>query len=399
MGNNPLRGCCDRLKSIFNSSSETENHSKPQKLITLDKIDKISLNQEKTIYSSKNYLNFSYQYGEIIGSGPHGNVFESLCLENGEIVAIKKISCLPEFRKKIYLYLECKLMNLNHENLLKYIDIYQNNDNSFELNIVSRLISGCSLKEALNTFEKFEEKIVRIFCKEILQGLIYLSQQGIYHSNLKPNNILIEADGHIKISDFFTISKKLLSPERKNYGTNFTYKSPEIIIKQKKGIKADIWALGCIAIEMLTNKEVWSNDLKFITEKLKRKTGPDIPENLSSECFDFLSKCLEIDEEERLGPENLILHQFIQKEKEYEEKDKIFLRGLSVVGSPLKKKSKFPKKNLENNNEKINGEEVKDMKVLGEKVMEKSVIYTREQNELERKKYEAELLEMFNDIE
>jgi len=401
--NSALRLCCTRIKSCFTTNPD---QSGAHKLSTLERIenieksDPIALNREKShkasVQSQNFFLNFSYQPGLMIGSGPHGTVYEALCMETGEIVALKKVPCLVSERRKIYLYLEGKLMNLSHESLLRYVDIYESKENGTDLYIISRLISGCSLREALKNFPKFEETIVRIFCKEILSGLIYLKEAGIWHSNLNPNNVLIEASGKIKLSDFFTISKKLLEPRGRVSIIDFAYKSPEILLKQKKSIKGDVWALGCIVIEMVNSALTWPNDLKEITEKLKKNQGPEIPGNLSPECRDFLKKCLIIDESQRADPEELINHEFIMNEKETEEKDRIFIRGLSLYGSPLKKKSRFSiskgeKIAIEKNYE----EQSSPIKVIGGRSLEESV-NVKMKNELERKKYEAELLKMFN---
>ena len=229
--NSTFRGCCLRIKGSFTGENSSNLNPPPLKILNNDKLENVPLTREQAsreqVSSDPNslhtFLNCSYQRGDEIGSGPHGTVYEALCLENGEILATKKIMCIAEERRKIYLYLEGKLMNLNHENLMKYIDIYESVENPNDLYIISRLISGCSLREALKKFPQFEEKIVRVFCKEILSGLEYLNKHKIYHSNLKPNNIMIEANGHIKLNDFFTISKKLLIHTDKTSQINFTY--------------------------------------------------------------------------------------------------------------------------------------------------------------------------------
>ena len=409
MGNQSsnMRTCCHRLKSyISTQGTSTDLQLQPEhssnKLVSLDTLN--HLTREKALGPNVlgTFLNFTYQKGQEIGSGPHGTVYEALCSENGEIVAEKKIICVAEERRRVYSYFEAKLMNLNHENLLRYFDIYESIDNANDLYLVSRMTSGCSLKEALNNFQGFEEKIVRIFCKEILQGLIYLNKHKVWHSNLKPNNILIEANGHIKISDFFTISKKLLNFKGKS---DYRYKAPEMIMNRPKSIKTDVWSLGCIVIEMLTNEFIWPNDLKEIHDKFKKNVGPQIPLNITPQCSDFLRKCLDMDESRRPSPEELFLHEFIQKEKEPDEKERIFIRGLSLFGSPLKKKLKSTIKTITADSVVYNHVESEEhikgnngdfvTNVIKGRTMEESINF-RLKNELERKKFEEELFNMIN---
>ena len=400
-----VRSCCTRIKSYLSHSPGKQGSTKLSSLDKIENYDKaepLTLNRERTNSTTNRshnfFLNYSYQIGITLGNGPHGAVYEALCMETGEIVALKKVTCVAVDRRKIYLYLEGKLMNMSHECLLRYIDVYESKENANDLYIVSKMISGCSLREALTNFPRLEEKMVRIFCKEILQGLIYLHQSGIYHSNLKPNNILIEASGKIKLCDFFTISRKLLEDQKRNSIVDFAYKAPEILMKQNKTIKGDIWALGCIVIEMLNATLTWPNDLHEIMERLKNKQGPELPESLSPKCRDFLNKCLTLEENQRPGPEELINHEFIMKEKEMEEKDRIFLRGLSLYGSPLKKKSRFTSVAEKKNTEKKYEEQNSPVRVVGGRNMEESMDL-KMKNELERKRYEAELLAMFNGAE
>jgi serine/threonine protein kinase len=73
--------------------------------------------------------------------------------------------------------------------------------------------------------------------------------------------------------------------------------APEIVRKTGHGYPADIWSLGCCVIEMLSSKPPWheyGRDAKSIMNVIKSSTKPPkYPENISTECKDFLNYCFE----------------------------------------------------------------------------------------------------------
>jgi serine/threonine protein kinase len=70
------------------------------------------------------------------------------------------------------------------------------------LDIISEYCSGGSILELLNKFDKFDEKLIKRYTKQVLEGLNYLHQQGTAHFNLKASNVLVDSNGVIKISDY-----------------------------------------------------------------------------------------------------------------------------------------------------------------------------------------------------
>ena len=150
-----------------------------------------------------------------------------------------------------------------------------------------------------------------------MEGLIYLNQQGLCHSNLKSTNVLVESSGTIKLSDFFTVSRKLLLV-RKGVKKPFNYLAPEILLYEAKSLKSDIWSLGCLIIELISNKPAWgseSTNIKYIMDALRKKQRPRYPENISDNLKEFLDKCLEINEKKRLSAEELLADKFLSEEK------------------------------------------------------------------------------------
>ncbi len=154
------------------------------------------------------------------------------------------------------------MRDLEHPNIVKYIytDISEDKDG---VDILLEYVPGGSIRSLLDKFGVLDEKIIRIYTRQILQGLDYLHSRGIVHRDLKCANVLVNNDATIKLSDFGA-SKRLGMHETGHYEKSKSligspyWMAPEVILRQGHGSAADIWSLGCVMIEMLTGKPPWS---------------------------------------------------------------------------------------------------------------------------------------------
>jgi len=155
-------------------------------------------------------------------------------------------------------------MQLRHSNIVKYIACQESQIKN-EVDIIYEYCVGGSIKQILDKFSSFEEKLISKYAKQVLDGLVYLHDRGISHRNIKSSNILIDGKGVAKLSDF--IASNLLigdDPDQilahctlngKDYPFNV---APEIIKKEQKTDQSvDIWSLGCVIIEMATKKNLY----------------------------------------------------------------------------------------------------------------------------------------------
>ncbi|XP_010525514.1 PREDICTED: mitogen-activated protein kinase kinase kinase 1 [Tarenaya hassleriana] len=164
---------------------------------------------------------------------------------------------------------------------------------------------------------KLSENDVRRCTLMILRGLKALHGKGYVHCDLKSTNILVfcsEASGEIyevKICDFGLArepGESSFSHKRKYRGTA-PYMSPESIGPSGKiGPDLDIWSLGCLVIEMIGLSEAPVEDADgggFYRW--------EVPENISAEAKDFVSKCMKLHPFERWTTERLMDHPFVAK--------------------------------------------------------------------------------------
>ncbi|KAG8388554.1 hypothetical protein BUALT_Bualt02G0137500 [Buddleja alternifolia] len=163
------------------------------------------------------------------------------------------------------------------------------------------------------------ENQIKLHVKSLLLGLSFIHRSGCIHRDIKPDNILLDGNGNVKIADFGLAKKYGI----KEYGTNkrkkgcigtSLYMAPEIIENEVYEPPVDIWALGCTVVEMITRKPVWdSPDADpFVVMFMIMTVGmPEIPKGLSEEAEDFVRRCLVVDPEKRWTAEMLLDHPFV----------------------------------------------------------------------------------------
>ena len=204
----------DNNDSSNKNSNKNNNSLKGKKVKILPNIVNISKeNQNFKINPIKiTKLNTEFIKGQCIGQGHLSSVYFGLSRNTGEIVAIQKIF-LSKFIKKISTEDQIDKINqavydysqLNHKNIIQYFRT-QTSDKDDEIEILLEFCNGGSIKQLLEKFDAFDEKLIKLYTKQILEGLIYLHDKNIIHRNLKNSNILVDGNGIIKISDFIILN-------------------------------------------------------------------------------------------------------------------------------------------------------------------------------------------------
>lgn len=162
---------------------------------------------------------------------------------------------------------------------------------------------------------KFEFSDVKKYTKSILEGLCYVHEKGFVHCDIKLQNILLFCNGSAKIADFGLAKQALEKTGCQLRGTPL-YMSPEIVAGGEVESPADIWAVGCAVIEMISGKPAWNCSPECDVSALLYRIGiagecPVIPRNLCPDGKDFLEKCFFKDPNERWTARMLLDHPFL----------------------------------------------------------------------------------------
>ncbi|KAL7331802.1 mitogen-activated protein kinase kinase kinase [Mucor circinelloides] len=274
--------------------------------------------------------------GKLIGKGSFGRVYLAFNVGTGEVIAVKQVE-IPKTASDILneeqhdmveaLYQEIMtLRDLDHENIVQYLGYGQDNAEGV-INIFLEYVSGGSVASRLALHGAFDEPLTKYFTRQICSGLAYLHSKHILHRDIKAANILVEADGICKISDF-GLSKKNDYDEvydqnsRMSLRGSIYWMAPEVVKNEPYSAKVDIWSLGCTMIEMLTGQRPWITLSQIAAlYNLGRLNTPTIPENISECAKDFLRQCFIIDPLKRPTATDLLAHEFLSTDISFQFKD------------------------------------------------------------------------------
>ena len=149
----------------------------------------------------------------------------------------------------------------------------------------------------------------------MLLGLDYLHSQGVIHRDIKGGNILTTKDGIVKLADF-GVATNLTESEKSNsvVGTPY-WMAPEVIeISGQITSACDIWSLGCTVIELLTTNPPYSNlNPCSAMIKIVQEPTPPLPDSITDDLRDFLSRCFEKDPFKRIDAKSLLKHVWLTK--------------------------------------------------------------------------------------
>ncbi|KAL5128572.1 Mitogen-activated protein kinase kinase kinase 1 [Glycine soja] len=257
----------------------------------------------------------NWQKGELLGRGSFGSVYEGIS-EDGFFFAVKEVSLLDQGnqgRQSVYqLEQEIALLSqFEHENIVQYIGTEMDASNLY---IFIELVTKGSLR---NLYQRYNlrDSQVSAYTRQILHGLKYLHDRNIVHRDIKCANILVDANGSVKLADFGLAKATKFNDVKSCKGTAF-WMAPEVVKGKNTGygLPADIWSLGCTVLEMLTGQIPYSHlECMQALFRIGRGEPPHVPDSLSRDARDFILQCLKVDPDERPSAAQLLNHTFVQR--------------------------------------------------------------------------------------
>ena len=271
-----------------------------------------------------------YKRIEIIGEGGYGRIYKAKDSETGQLVALKKQSYKQALPERILMEIMA-LQQLQHENIVQLIDTVTKNDRVY---LVLELF-GSDLHQYMS-LATLEEPLIQSYLFQLLSGLQYCHESGYLHRDLKPQNLLIDNDGLLKICDLGLACQRSAQPKTRLVCTLY-YRAPELLLgAQSYDTAIDLWSVGCILGEMLRNEILFHSDCEIgllyaIFRKLGTPTEHDWPDltslpyyskfpNFSAQlsqlfkgsALDLISRLLTCDPTKRIGTAAALQHEYLK---------------------------------------------------------------------------------------
>eukprot|EP00127_Corallochytrium_limacisporum_P002385 Clim_evm26s119 gene=Clim_evmTU26s119 len=260
--------------------------------------------------SSKGERLQDYILGDCIGKGGFGAVYKAINLQDGTVVAVKKIHTenIPK-SKQAGIMMEIDLLKkLSHPCIVKYLGFV---DTERDLNIILEYVENGSLSSICHKFGQFPESLTSVYMYQTLDGLVYLHEQGVIHRDIKGANILTTKEGIVKLADFGVATKLADIEQDAVVGTPY-WMAPEIIILTGATTASDIWSLGCTIIELLEGKPPYFEFPPMpALFHIVQDDHPPLPEGISPALRDFLTQCFQKEPSLRVTAKKLMRHAWL----------------------------------------------------------------------------------------
>jgi serine/threonine kinase 32 len=180
--------------------------------------------------------------------------------------------------------------------------------------LVVDLMSGGDLRFHISR-KTFTEEAVRFWIAELGCALRYVHRQGIIHRDVKPDNVLLDADGHVHLTDFNVASDIIPGKVLTSKSGTLAYLAPEVYAGNGYDVRADWWSLGVLFYECIYNKRPFEGNSESSLSTVIQAAKPKFPVTnppVSYLCLYAIKDALELDPNKRLGStwESFTKHEF-----------------------------------------------------------------------------------------
>jgi len=293
-------------------------------------------------YTIKNYCISNNK----IGSGAFSTIHTATKPGTDTIYAVKKIDIYKykDTNKESYKREFSILRKLDHKNIIKLHDIIIDNT-THNLFLVLDYHRYGDFSKFLNK-RSLKEKYAKKYMFQLRDGLKYLFSKNIIHRDLKPQNILVDDNQNLIITDF-GLAKHFKSNEMlETICGSPIYMAPEIMIKKPYTIESDLWSIGIILYQMIYAKvPFYSNSLIGLMAEIKKNNIIYIsPYNISVTCIDLISSLLISNPTNRLHWEEFFNHKWFESNELLEKQNnlmEISLSNYSYMNRQITSESQF----------------------------------------------------------
>lgn len=262
-----------------------------------------------------------------VGRGAFSVVFKGIHIPTEKYVSIKIIS-KKSFSNELYNKIVLNEIeihrNLNHPLITKF---YESFEDELYTYISTEYVENGTVLSYVNRFGELPEDLAKHFFVQLIIALRYLHNvpaNGIYHCDIKPENVLIDEYYNIRLIDF-GLSHRIPTDTTKKIDirSSLNYIPPEIIKKNGFHRASDVWCCGIFLSSILNGCLPFSDERIDRLEQKIMFSLPNFTVNLSDNAKDLVFLLLKKDFEERISLNKIFDHPWIKSYKKYSILDTI----------------------------------------------------------------------------
>lgn len=260
---------------------------------------------------------FHFRLLKVVGKGAFGKVRMVQHKQNRASYALKYINKIKAVRMRAVgnIIQERRLLEkIDHPFVVNLRFAFQDDENCF---FVLDLMLGGDLRFHMLRDYTFSEETIRFYAAQLSSALIYLHQHRIIHRDIKPDNILLDEDGHAHLTDFNVASYYSITKPLTSVAGSMAYIAPEVISRRGYTFTPDWWSLGVTLYEVL-----------FGIRPFNGRNGQELMANIDKgELPEFFR-----DPKEKCSPMGIeVLRGLVEKDKDARLCCKDGIAGLSEI--------------------------------------------------------------------
>lgn len=255
----------------------------------------------------------------VLGRGGYGKVLQVRHSHSGGTYAMKVLKKKEIIRRKqvIRTLLERDILAIVKHPFI--VDLRYTFQTSTKLYLVLEFVGGGDFFTLISRYGTIEEERCKLYMAELVLSLEHLHKHGVVYRDLKPENVLLDGEGHVKLTDFglsrvgkdnsrpepTSLTEESSAAEERTHSFCGTeqYMAPEVLLQQGHSAAVDWWSLGIMMSEMLTGKHPFrgSSHLDTLRNIVNPSVSPKTVHLLSRQARSLLEGLLTRDPTKRLG--------------------------------------------------------------------------------------------------